>query len=215
MPVPAVEDIVNQGLRDGGVPWRIQDIYEGSEAARIALEVFGQTRDELLRMADWSFSRRVMPLVLLKGPPPVGGYNPLQPWSSIYPNYGFLFEYDYPDDCLDVRAIFNPPGLMPDLDPKPASWRVDNDPTPIVAGNPPVATGPAAKVILTNRGPNAMMVYRARITDLGEWDTGFIAALNAKLGEKFSGAAGAAIDAAREQRTEAIETAQVAADVRG
>lgn len=210
-----VEQVVNQALVDAGIRYRVADIYEGSPEAKVALEVFGQTRDEILRLADWSFSRRVAPLVLLKGPPPVGGYTPLVPWSNIYPNPGFLFEYDYPSDCLDLRAIANPPGLMPDLDPRPAVWRVDNDPTPNVSGNPPVASGPAQKVILTNKGPNAIVTYRASVTDPTEWDSGFIAALTASLGQKFTTAFGGGVDKVREQRTEAIETTQTAADVRG
>lgn len=207
-----VVDVVNQGLRDAGLPLRIADIYEGSEAAKVALEIFTQSRDEILRLTDWSFSRKVMTLGLLKGPPPPGGYSPSTPWSNLYPNPGFLYEYRYPGDCLDLRAVIAPPGLMPDLDPVPQLWRIDDDPTPnIVDGS---ATGPATKVILCNLN-RAIGVYRAQITDPNEWDSGFIAALVASLGEKFATAFGADTNAAREQKTEAIVARNTNSDVRG
>lgn len=209
-----VVDLVNQGLRAAGLPLRINDIYEGSDAARVALELYGQARDELLDLKDWSFSRRVAPLKLLKGPPPAGGYYPAQPWSNIYPYPGFLYEYAYPSDCLDVRAIVPPPGMMPDLDPVPALWRVDNDATPIVSGTPPVASGPPAKVIYCNV-TSALIVYRAQITDPASFDTGFIAALVASLGKKFAKAFGADVNTDREDSAQAMGTAQVASSVRG
>lgn len=207
-------DIINQGFRAGGVPLRIGELYEGSEAAKTALEVYGQARDELLRIKDWSFSRRVVSLALLKGPPPAGGYNPLQPWSTIYPEPGFLYEYSYPGDCIDLRAIVAPPGPMPDLDPLPALWRVDNDPTPIVSGSPPAASGPPAKVILCNM-TDALAVYRAQITDPTTWEPGFISALVALLGEKFAVAFGASAGQAKEDGAEAVAKTQINAEVRG
>ncbi len=128
-----IESVINQALMAAGVTRRIADVYEGSDAAKIAIELFGQARDELIRLTDWSFSRRVASLTLLKGPPPDGGYNADQPWTESYPLPGFLYEYTYPSDCLDLRAIIAPPGPMPDLDPVPALWRIDNDATPIVS----------------------------------------------------------------------------------
>lgn len=210
----AVEDVVNQALRDGGVPLRIADIYEGSEAAKTALELYGQTRDTLLRSTDWSFSRRVAALSLLKGPPPAGGYNPAQPWSTIYPYPGFLYEYSYPSDCLDLRAVIEPPGPMPDLDPLPALWRVDNDLAPIVSGAPPVASGPAAKVILCNM-TNAIGVYRARVTDMTTWEPGFTASLVSILGKRFAVAFGADANTAKEESAQAGAVTQLAASIRG
>lgn len=210
----SVEDIINQALRSGGLPMRIEEIYEGSDAARVALEVYGQARDELLDLRDWSFSRRTVPLELLKGPPPDGGYNFATPWSNIYPAPGFLYEYAYPVDCLDLRAILQQPGPMPDLDPLPTLWRVDNDPSPIVSGNPPVASGPSAKVIYCNT-TDALATYRARVTDPTQFDTGFTAALVASLGKKFSSAFGAQPQAEQQEGQEAVGIAAFASSLRG
>lgn len=216
MAVTSPENIINQALVLARRERLIGDIYEGSEQASIALELYGQARDELLDLHDWSFSREVNPLTLLKGPPPNGGYNFAQPWSNIYPYPGFLFEYAYPTDCLDIRAIVAQPGPMPDLDPLPQLWRIDNDLTPILTGTPPNATaaGPPAKVIYCN-AQNALAVYRARITNPASFDTGFVAALVASLAKKFGEAF--ALDAAsrREDMAEAADVAEFASSIRG
>ncbi len=208
----AVEDICNIALDEIGYPKHIGDIYEGSPAARVALEFYGQTRDELLRARDWSFSRKVAALTLLKGPPPDGGYNLTQPWSIYYPIPGFLYEYTYPSDCVDLRAIISPPGVMPDLDPVPALWRIDYDATPVISGSS--AIGPAAKVILCNQ-TFAMAVYRARVTNPALWEPGFMAALIAALAKKFAKALRSDAAIIKDQEGNAAVVESVAASVRG
>lgn len=208
----SVEDVVNQALRAGGVPMRVEDIYEGSDAARTALEIYGQCRDELLDAKDWSFSRRTVPLTVLKGPPPDGGYNFAQPWSNLYPAPGFLWEYGYPSDAMDLRAIITMPSMMPDLDPLPAVWRVDNDPTPNIVDG--VAVGPDAKVIYCNV-TNAMAVYRSRVTNPAIWDPGFTASMVSLLGKRFAVAFGADVNTQREDESEALVTANTESDIRG
>jgi hypothetical protein len=186
----SIEDLVNMAARAGGVMKRTNEIYEGSELSKVALELWQQSRQELLQFKDWSFNRRAnIPLTLLKGPPPNGGYNPVQPWSNIYPAPGYLYEYAYPADCLELRAIIPAPiGFMPDSDPLPSQWRIDDDQFPIVDGD--AASGPEAKVILTNT-TNAMAVYRADVTNVTLWEANFIAGFVASLGKKFAKAFGA------------------------
>lgn len=180
-----VEQLCNQALLNAGHPERrIGDIFEGTPEAKVALELYGQTRDDLQRAQDWSFNRRTLTLTLLKGPPPPGGYSPLQPWTPVYPFPGFLFEYAYPADCLDLGAVVPMPDIIADLDPIPAKFRVDNDEVPVVSGNPPVATGPQAKVILTNVN-QAMGVYRAQVTDPTLWTPDFTQMLVDALAQRF------------------------------
>lgn len=210
----SVEDIVNQGFRAAGLPLRVEEMLEGSDGSRVALELYGQARDELLDLKDWSFNRQTAPLILLKGPPPAGGYNFAQPWSNLYPAPGFLYEYAYPTNAVDLRAVIPQPGLMPDLDPRPAVWRVDNDPTPNVSGDPPVAAGPEAKVIYCNV-TDAIAIYRSRVTNPAIFDPGFTAALVALLGKRFAVAFGAGVDVQREDMAEAVGIAQAQSDVRG
>jgi hypothetical protein len=184
MAVSSPEDVVNEALNAIGVKRRIADIYEGSPAARAALEVYGQTRDEILRGQDWPFARGAgIALTLLKGPPPAGGYNPIQPWSAIYPAPPWLYEYAYPSDCLDLLAIQGAPASLPVLDPRPVAWRIDNDLAPVVSGQS--AAGPPQRVILTNEW-GAMGVYRRRVTNPLLWEPLFTATLIEALGSKLA-----------------------------
>jgi|SRR5579884_517833 len=175
MPYAAPEDIVNVALIEAGQQRLIADLYEGSPAARAALATYGQTRDELLRARDWPFARRTLALTLLKGPPPPGGFNPNQPWTTAYPPPGWLYEYAYPSDCLKLGAIVAPPGLMFDLDPQPSVWRLCNDDT----------LSPAQQVILTNTS-SAIAVYTGQITDPGTWNNDYTEALIKILASKLS-----------------------------
>ncbi len=211
-----LEDIWNMALRSGGLPLRVNDAYEGSDASRVMLELYVQTRDELLDAKDWSFNRQTVVLTLLKGPPPDGGFSYAQPWNNTYAAPEWLYEYAYPASAVDLRAIIPMPiGSMPDLDPRPAVWRVDNDPVPNVSpGPPPVASGPPAKVIYCNV-TDALAVVRSRVTDPQIFDPGFISALVELLGKRAAKAFGAPVEDVKEQLAEAIAMTNAQSDVRG
>jgi hypothetical protein len=185
-----VEAVCNQALKGIGARERIADMYEGSAVSIVAIELYGQARDELLRSKDWAFaSANGIPLTLLKGPPPPGGYNPAAPWTPLYPPPGYLYEYAYPGDCLDLRAIQFPAGMLPVLDPRSATWRVVNDLTPVIVSVPGLtvrdAIGPPAKVVLTNVA-KALCTYRRQVINPQLWEPGFVKALVASLEEKFA-----------------------------
>lgn len=208
----SVEDIWNMAFRAAGLPIRVNEAFEGSDGARVALELYPQARDSLLDLTDWSFNRHTAALTLLKGPPPAGGYNYANPWSNLYPAPDFLYEYAYPLDMVDLRSIIQQPGPMPDLDPRPAVWRVDNDATPNIVDG--VAVGPEAKVIYCNT-TNAIAIYRSRVTDPKLFDPGYTDALVALLGKRFAVAFGAGVDVQREDAGEALAIARAQSDVRG
>lgn len=208
-----VEAIVNQAMMAAGHTRRVADMYDGSEEAKVAVELYGQARDSLLDLRDWSFSRQVAPLTLLKGPPPAGGYSPGQPWiPGLYPEPGFLYEYAYPSDALDIRNISGYPGNMPDLDPVPREWRVDNDLTPNIVDGVP--TGPPAKVIFSNQ-TSAIATYRARVINPSQFDTGFTEALVALLAKKFAVAFNENINVVQAKEANAIGTAETESSLRG
>lgn len=211
----SIEDLWNMAFRSAQMPLRVNDVFEGSDGAKTMLELHSQTRDELIVANDWSFARRTLALTLLKGPPPPGGYTPAQPWTPIYPRPSFLYEYVYPADCLDVRAIFAPPlGPLPDLDPVPALWDVDDDPLPNVSGVPPVASGPEAKVILCNLA-GAQMNYLAQVTNVTFWPPLFVTAFVVALGRKAAKAFGAAPQQEQIEDQEAAAAAALSSRVRG
>lgn len=178
-----VEDVVNQALVEIGYPGRVGSIREGSDAATAALEVYVQTRDELLDAGQWPLARRAnVPLTLLKGPPPNGGYDPVRIWSPTYPPPGWLYEYAYPDDMLTLRAVVAMPGMMPDLLPEPAAFRIDNDNSLVDRdGN----AAEEKKVILTNVR-SALAAYTAVVSDPRLWEPGFTGALIKALAAKLA-----------------------------
>lgn len=177
------EELVNQAIVTLGYTDRIGSIYEGSAASIAALEVYGQVRDELLDAGEWPLARRAnIPLTLLKGPPPPGGFTPAQPWSAQYPPPGWLYEYAYPDDMLELRAVVPRPFFMFDLDPKPSVWRVDNDNSLVTSTGAAMAQ---VKVILANV-PNALATYIGQVTDPVLWEPGFTKVVVDRLAEKLA-----------------------------
>lgn len=193
--IQSPEDLINSVLVRIGYPQRIGSLFEGSKPAKIALDVYAQTRDELLRSFPWGFAERNVALTLLKTAP-AGGY--LTPWTSVYPILPFIFEYNYPSDCLDIRSLRKSPIFIPEFDPKPVVFRVAND----------SSYTPPQKVILCNIS-GAVLVYTAQITDVTAWEPLFIEALTASLARRMAPGLVKGPDAAKlEAQDEAVETGQ-------
>lgn len=158
--------LVRMGFKGG----RIGSLFDGSDAAKKFLTLYGQTRDELLRRDDWGFAERNVSLTLLKSAPP-GGYFPPNTWNpATNPAPGWLFSYAYPSDSLKVRAVKPVPLFGINFDPQPQVFSIDND----------NSYTPSQRVILCNV-PNAVLVYTAQISDPTVWDVGFTAAMATTL----------------------------------
>lgn len=169
------EDVINAVLQRIGYPQRIGSIYEGTRPAKVALDVYGQTRDQMLRDGDWGFARRDLGLTLLKSAPTNGFY--AAPWTNAYPPLPWLYEYTYPTDCLKVRAVRQTPAFIPDFDPKSNIFDTPND----------NSYTPAVKVIVCNLS-NAVATYTGQITNPTTWEASFTEGLIADLGRRFSAA---------------------------
>lgn len=193
--MPAMEDLVNQALRRIAYPTPVGFIYEGSKPARVALDLYGQTRDNLLGARDWDFARQAVTLDLLKTAP-VGGYG-LTGWTSAYPPPPWIYEYAYPGDAIMVRSVRPTPVLIVEYDPQPNIFVAAND------------TDLNAKVILTNLA-NAQAVITGKVTDPGQWlDNNFIEAFVDALAVQFQQALAPSGDAiklkiAQEQMAETV-----------
>ncbi|MDE2020473.1 MAG: hypothetical protein KGJ13_09080 [Patescibacteria group bacterium] len=172
-------DMVNLALRRIGYAPRVGNLFDGSRAANAALDIYGQTRDGLLRAGTWGFAERNVSLTLLKQAPalPGGGhgYTPGLPWSNTYPPLPWLYEYTYPADCLEVRAVKPVPFFVPNFDPQPHVFSVEND----------SGYSPPQKVILCNV-ESAACVYTGRITDPTTWEVDFVEALADQLGQSLA-----------------------------
>lgn len=145
-------------------------LYDGSMAAQKFLSLYAQTRDEELRNNDWGFAERNVALTLLKFAPP-GGYFPPNTWNpATNPPPGWQYSYQYPSDCLKVRAVKPVPLFNINFDPQPQVFSIDND----------NSYTPSQRVILCNV-QNAVLVYSAQVTDPAEWDVGFVTVLSSRL----------------------------------
>lgn len=185
-------DIVNASLTRIGWKQSVGNLYDGSAASQLALQVYGQTRDEMLRDMDPDFAEGNVALSLLKSAPP-GGYIPgVTPWNpALYPPVGWLYEYAYVADCLKVRAVKPTPLFFPNMDPQPNTFSISNDNSYV----------PAQRVILCNVA-DALLVYTRRVTDPATMDVGFLEAFIEALGERLAPAL-VGLDAAKLEGAEA------------
>jgi hypothetical protein len=154
--VTSPEDVVNNALTRIGYSERINNMREGTRAARAAVLIYAQTRDELLRDGDWGFAQATIAAV------PSGQAAPGQ-WSV---------SYAYPADCLKVRNLISAAYLTDKSDPLPILFEVASN----------VAVG---RVILTDEA-SAMLVYTAQIIDPTRWDALFADALAAELARRLA-----------------------------
>jgi hypothetical protein len=202
----SVEAICNAALDRIGYPESIAQIREGTRHARVAIRLYNQTRDDMLRKEDWGFPRRDATLTLLKSAP-AGGYVPgFTPWTpASNPPMPYLYEYAYPADCLMLRAIKPPQIFQPVFTAYPNVFEVANDAVPLVGQT--VAPG---RVILCYL-PNAMATYCGQVVDMSQWDVGFIEALIDKM------AAGLAPALARvaQSESETAKANEIVSEMRG
>jgi hypothetical protein len=149
-------DVVNLALVALGFPYRIGSLYDGSLPAKKALDIYAETRDELLRSKDWPFARRSVN---------VGNTNPVP--------VGWTYAFPYPADALRIRQVA-PQGYNPvTLDPVPVPWSLAN-----------TDGGTPALVIVANINP-VTIEYVGQVTSPTEWEPLFTAALVEALAAKL------------------------------
>jgi hypothetical protein len=200
--VSSPADVVNLALRRIGYKLRVGWLYEGSLAAKQALDVYAQTRDEILRQDDWGFAERNVIPTLLKIAPP--NYIPPVVWNpATNPPLPYLFEYAYPNDCLKVRALKPTPMFVPNFDPQPNVFSIANDNTFV----------PAQKVILC-MVPQAVLVYTGQVTDPTTWEADFVEAFAAALGRRLAPTL-ANMDAAKLEAADEGQSAAIAEMTQG
>jgi hypothetical protein len=196
--ITSVADVVNLALRNIGYKLRIGHIYDGSDAANQALDIYGQTRDDALRDGEWHFAERTASLSNPLKSAPDNYFD--APWdSAANPPPPWRFEYAYPADCLKARQVKFASGFIFNPAPTPVLWEDAND----------QYFAPARRVILCNLNP-ALLVYTGQITDMATWPPDFVDLLAARLGARLKrglmSADLTAVDAS--EVTEAQQTAQ-------
>lgn len=156
-----VETLINQALDAIGYKRHIGNIYEGTPAARCALDVYAQTRDTLLQTLQPDWAQFDATLAVLKQAPNIVNYsaNYDSGWNSSFPPIPWLYEYTYPDDCIQPLQIKNQVFFVPVWRPRAQPWRLNFD------GD--------VRTILSNT-PNAVLIYVRRVTNPDDWQNDFI-----------------------------------------
>jgi hypothetical protein len=169
----SIEGICNQALDLIGYPRHIGNIYEGTKAARVALGAWGRTRDLLLKTTNPDWARKDGTLVLSKSAPNIvngtASYNGA--WTNALPPIPWLYEYLWPDDCVEPLRVKSTPATVPIWRPRPTQVRQMID--------------TSTHTILTNE-PNAILVYIFKVTDPDLWHEDFQTLMVEALAKIFS-----------------------------
>ena len=163
-------DIANAAFTRLGFKQRIGSFFDGSPAAKKILDIYGQTRDQLIREGNWPFAQRDELGTVIKQAP-AGGYVPPNTWNNSFPPLPWTFEYQYPSDCLDVRAVKPSLVFVPNYDPRPYLFTIAND--------------SGQRVILSNVAA-AVVTYAGQVTDPTQWPPDFTEALIASLARRLA-----------------------------
>ncbi len=189
-------DLANLALRRIGYRRRVADLYDGSEASGLLLDIYAQTLDAVLGLGDWGFAQRMANPVLLKAAP-AGGYldNPWDP--ATYPPIGWQYSFTLPSDYVKVRSVRPQPGFNLDMDPTPTLYNVVND----------NGYTPPRRVLVCNIA-NPVLIYTGQVTNPTQWNAPFIEAFAAALARRLS-ASLADLNVERvEAQDEIVSTAQ-------
>ena len=162
--------------------------FDSTPAGLAAGVLYPICRDLLLREMDpefaWLVAQSLTPIAAA----------PIAPW---------LYEYEYPADCVRARQVAPPAtgaGALPDVfDPLPVRGVAPFDPRPAVA----------QRVILTDQ-QNALLSYTANSIDESQWDAGFAEAMSRRLANPLAMALAGRPDFARELLAESERYAQLA-----
>ena len=84
--------IFNLALKNLRISQTLQSTMQTDRNTIILNEYYESARDEVLKDYDWNFAN---------------AYRELTPTGNISQNPYFLYEYDYPNDCLFAREIIN------------------------------------------------------------------------------------------------------------
>jgi hypothetical protein len=155
----SIESIVNQSLDLIGYKRHVGSIWDGSPAARVALNAYAETRDEVLAAKPWPFARDFATLELVTGPPP----------------YPWLYRYKWPLQAIRLLDVFPSTLTLDDaLDPTPTRWLEVHD-----------GIQEGQHGILTSFSP-AMAAVTWRVTDPGIWPPDFTHVVIQSLAEKLA-----------------------------
>ena len=157
-------DICNQALDAAGIDMVLGVIQDGTRPAQVLLRAYGQCLRQLLRTAKWDFARKQIDLVLLAD---ASGNTQAVGTNVMGGGTGFIYEYEYPIDCLMARFIpwnYPPNGQVPAGNIVPAN---PSSPSTTGGGQQPIwgRQPPTARFLIAN-DPNYPPIAGINADDL-------------------------------------------------
>lgn len=171
-----IESVCNQALDLIGYKRHIGNIAEGSVAARAALDHWTQTVEFFLHTLRPAWARKDIRLTLIKSAPNIvnGTANYVTPWDeNLHPELPWLYEYEYPADCVLPLQIKVSPILLPEWRPQFHSFRFNFD------------LARDARTLLCN-DPDAILIYISEVLDPSQWHNDFTEIVIEALAKKFA-----------------------------
>src|SRR5262252_5001606 len=170
-----IESIINRALFSIGYPTPIGGVYDGRNAALVALSHWGETRDALLYELKPTWAHKDAALVLSKSAPNINNgfadYTGIT-WSDTYPSVPWLYEYTWPADCIRPMQVKSPPGFVPIWRPRSKPFLSIFDPTS------------STHAILTNQD-GAILNYISSIIDPNDWYADFVELMIQAMAKKL------------------------------
>lgn len=166
-----IETICNQALDAIGYKKHIGSVWEGTKAARVALNAWAETRDALLVTVQPDWARKDAGLSVIAAAPATYDV----PWTTANPDIPWLYEYGAPTDCLVPLMLKARPRTLPVWRPRANRFRIKTE------GN--------AYTLLGN-DPDPILTYVWSVTNVDLWHEDFIEMMIEALARKFSRALG-------------------------
>jgi hypothetical protein len=178
-------DVVRVALSEIGQQISIQNFSDTSPAGTTARLQYDPKIRTLLRAANWGFARAQIPLTLWKSAT-VNGVA-----SGNPPPAPYLYEYEYPNDCLKLRFLLPtanaPSGGVPLTTGMTGPFAYPGMPTdiPFVDATDFDDRGNIVRVVLTNLA-QAQAIYVRDLSQFPDtWDPQFLSAATALLAAYF------------------------------
>ena len=185
------EDIVNAVLARIGYKLRVGNMLEGSPASKLFLDIYGQTRDELLRSGDWGFAEKITTGTVTGSAP--------SPWT---------YQYQYPSDCLKLKQVIPTTYTSDTNNPVPQLFRIGSG----------IANSASIEAIWSQT-QTASLVYTSQVTDPTKWEPMFTEALISALARRAAPALAkldqSGLEGAKSEGQNEVTAGQAAMDIQG
>lgn len=178
-------EICNQALSLAGVRTQIASLTENSPSAKACLLFYANTRDALLREAQWNFANTFVTLALrvaLPGTPEsvaVGG----TVWLDTYPAPGWNYEYAYPANCIVTRQVI-PQGQWAAFLARAQTigpWKAVAE-----FAVPFEISSKSGETVINSNAQQGILCYTRRVENDAQWDPQFREAMVARLAYKIA-----------------------------